>query len=54
VPWGEGDTPVKQVLQLLRDKKYPMRAFIEYEYRGAQDSVAEVKKYFQYCKDALA
>ncbi len=52
VPWGEGDTPIKQVLQLLKKEKYPMRAFIEYEYKGA-DSVAEVKKCYQYCKDAL-
>jgi len=54
VPWGEGDTRIKDVLHLLRDKKYPIRAFIEYEYKGAEDSVSEVKKCFQYCKDALA
>jgi sugar phosphate isomerase/epimerase len=52
-PWGEGDTPIKPVLQLLKRERYPMRAFIEYEYRGAGDSVTEVKKCFQYCKDAL-
>ena len=54
VPWGQGDTPIKPVLQLLRDKKWPIRAYIEYEYRGARDSLTEVKKCFQYCKDALA
>lgn len=53
VPWGEGDTPIKAVLQLLKQKKWPMRAFIEYEYRGAGDPVTEVKKCFQYCKEAL-
>ena len=52
-PWGEGDTPIKQVLQLLKKEKYPMRALIEYEYRGAGDSVTEVKKCFEYCKAAL-
>jgi len=52
-PWGQGDTPIRQVLQLLKSKKYPIRAFIEYEYRGT-DSAAEVKKCFQFCKDALA
>ena len=31
-PWGEGDTPIKSVLQLLKREKYPMRALIEYEY----------------------
>lgn len=54
MPWGQGDTPIKPVLQLLRDKKWPIRAYIEYEYRGASDSLTEVKKCFQYCKDALA
>ena len=53
-PWGQGDTPIKQVLQLLKKEKYPMRALIEYEYRGASDSVTEVKKCFEYCKEALA
>jgi sugar phosphate isomerase/epimerase len=54
VPWGQGDTPIKQVLQLLKEKKYPIRAFIEYEYKGNEDAVTEVKRCLQYCKDALA
>ncbi len=54
VPWGEGDTPIKPVLLLLRDNKYPIPAFIEYEYKGADGCVAEVKKCFEFCKAALA
>jgi sugar phosphate isomerase/epimerase len=54
LPWGQGDTPIKQVLVLLRDRKWPIKAFIEYEYMGKDDSVTEVKRCFQYCKDALA
>jgi sugar phosphate isomerase/epimerase len=54
LPWGQGDTPIKQVLQLLRDKKWPIKAFIEYEYQGQDGAVTEVKKCFQYCQDALA
>jgi len=53
-PWGEGDTPIKSVLQLLKREKYPMRALIEYEYKGAADSVTEVKKCFAFAKAALA
>jgi sugar phosphate isomerase/epimerase len=53
-PWGEGDTPIKSVLALLKLQKYPMRALIEYEYKGAADSVTEVKKCFAYAKAALA
>jgi sugar phosphate isomerase/epimerase len=51
--WGEGDTPIKQVLQLLKTKKYNIPANIEYEYRG-EDAVAEVRKCMQYIKNALA
>jgi len=52
-PWGQGDTPIKQVLQLLKQKKYDIPANIEYEYQG-EDAVVEVRKCFQYIKDALA
>lgn len=54
VPWGEGDTPIKAVLQLLKKEKYPFPANIEYEYRGEGDPVTEVKKCLDYCKQALA
>jgi sugar phosphate isomerase/epimerase len=52
-PWGQGDTPIKQVLQLLKQKKYDIPANIEYEYQG-EDAVVEVGKCFQYIKDSLA
>lgn len=52
-PWGQGDTPIKQVLQLLKQKKYDIPANIEYEYSG-EDAVVEVRKCFQYIKDSLA
>jgi sugar phosphate isomerase/epimerase len=54
VPWGEGDTPIKHVLLLLKDKKWPIPAFIEYEYKGTGTSQEEVKKCFDYSKQALA
>ena len=34
-PWGEGDTPIKEVLRLLKARKYDIPADIEFEYRGA-------------------
>ncbi len=52
--WGEGDTPIKAVLQLLKKEKYPIPADIEYEYRGAADPATEVKKCLDYCRAALA
>jgi sugar phosphate isomerase/epimerase len=53
VPWGQGDTPIKEVLLLLKQKKWDIPANIEYEYQG-QDTVAEVAKCYQYCRAALA
>ncbi|MCS6953562.1 MAG: sugar phosphate isomerase/epimerase family protein [Bryobacterales bacterium] len=53
VPFGEGDTPIREVLQLLKTRKYPIPAMIEYEYKGV-DTVAEVRRCFEYCKRALA
>ncbi len=53
VTFGEGDTPIKPVLQLLKQNGWRIPANIEYEYKGA-DTVAEVRKCFEYCKKALA
>jgi sugar phosphate isomerase/epimerase len=53
-PWGQGDTPITQVLQLLKKERWPIRAYIEYEYRGQGTPVDEVKKCLAYAKTALA
>ncbi len=53
-PFGEGDTPIKPVLQLLKEKGYPIPAFVEYEYKGTGSSVEEVKKCLAYMKAAIA
>lgn len=54
LPFGEGDTPIKQVLTLLRDKKYAIPALVEYEYKGTGSSIEEVKKCMAYMRQALA
>jgi sugar phosphate isomerase/epimerase len=56
LPWGQGDTPIKDVLLLLKKEKYGFPANIELEYPIPEGStvVAEMKKCVQYCKDALA
>jgi sugar phosphate isomerase/epimerase len=53
VPFGEGDAPIKEVLQFLKAKKLKIPANIEYEYAG-KDTVAEVRRCLEYCKSALA
>lgn len=56
MPWGQGDTPIKEVLQLMRDQKYTFPATIELEYPVPQGSnaVAEVKKCLEFCRSALS
>jgi sugar phosphate isomerase/epimerase len=53
VVFGTGDSPIVAVLRRLRDKEWRIPANIEYEYEGT-DTVAEVRKCFEYCKQALA
>ena len=53
-PWGQGETPIKEVLQLLKKEKWPIPADIEYEYPGTGTSPEEVKKCMEYARQALA
>jgi sugar phosphate isomerase/epimerase len=54
VPLGEGDTPIKAVLELLKkNKSWGIPAMIEYEYKG-EDPIIEVRKCYDYCKKQLA
>jgi sugar phosphate isomerase/epimerase len=55
VAFGQGDTPIKDVLRLIRDNKWPIDAVIEFEYPvpAGSDRMAEMAKALQYCKDAL-
>jgi sugar phosphate isomerase/epimerase len=55
MPWGEGDTPLKDVLTLLKTKKYKIPASIELEYDipAGSDAVKETKKCFEYAKAIL-
>jgi sugar phosphate isomerase/epimerase len=54
LPWGQGDTPIKPVLQLLKQKEYPIPAMIEWEYQGSGKSLVEVPKCLAFVKAALA
>ncbi len=56
MPWGQGETPLKEVLQLMKRNKYRFPASIEFEYSTPEgsDVLTEVKKCVQYCRDALA
>lgn len=53
--WGQGDTPIADVLKLMRDNKYKFPATIELEYKVPEGSnaVQEVKKCLEFCKNVL-
>ncbi len=55
MPWGEGETPIADMLKLVQDKKWPVYFDIELEYPVPEGSNAqeEVKKCVQYCKEIL-
>lgn len=52
-PFGQGNTPIGAVLRLLKEKRYPIPALVEYEYRGKGTPVEEVNKCLAYMKRAL-
>lgn len=55
MPFGQGDTPITDVLQMMRDNSYNFAATIEYEYQTPKDSsiIEEIKKSIEYCQNAL-
>jgi sugar phosphate isomerase/epimerase len=56
VPWGEGDTPIKETLKLMQKEKYPFPGVIEMEYPVPQgsDLMTELAKCVEFCRNALA
>ena len=54
-PFGEGKTPLIEILQLLQKEKWPIYCDIELEYSIPQgsDDVKEVVKCVEYCRKAL-
>ena len=55
VPFGQGDAPIREALQLIRDNKWPIQATIEFEYPvpDGSDRMIEIAKTIEYCKQAL-
>ncbi len=56
LPWGEGDTPIVEILQLMKKNKYKFPATVELEYKipAGSDAVKEVAKCVEFCRKALA
>lgn len=56
LPWGQGQTPIKEILRLMRKEKWKFPANIELEYKipPGSDAVKEVANCVAYCRAALA
>jgi sugar phosphate isomerase/epimerase len=54
--WGQGDTPLKEILVLMKKEKYRFPAGIELEYPIPEGSttMAEISRCLEFCKEALA
>jgi hypothetical protein len=50
---GKGDAPIKEVLRLMKQRRAPFPACIEYEYNGKGTAVQEVQKCLDYARAAL-
>lgn len=55
VPFGQGDTPIKEILLMMKKEKYKFQATIEMEYPVPPDSnlLAEIGKAVKYCREVL-
>lgn len=53
--WGQGDTPIKEILTLMKTKKYKFPATVELEYAvpTGSDAVKEVGKCVEFTKKIL-
>ena len=56
MPWGKGETPIADILLLIKKNKWPINVDIELEYPVPEgsDAVAEVRKCVEFCKAILA
>lgn len=54
-PFGQGETPIIKILQLIQKNKWPITCDIELEYTipEGSDAVKEVTKCVAYCRSAL-
>ena len=53
--WGKGDTPIKDILMLVKNKKYkfPISIELEYDVPAGSDAVKEVAKCIEFAKNIL-
>ena len=55
LPWGTGDTPMKEIFQLMKDKKmkFPVSVELEYAVPEGSDAIKEVVKCVSHAKKMI-
>ena len=55
MPWGEGDTPLEDILELIRDNQWDIYCDVELEYPIPEDSdaVKETARCVEYARKLL-
>ena len=53
-PFGEGDTPIIEILRMIRDNEWPIIVMLEFEHGTLRTGTEETQLMFDYCKRALA
>ncbi len=55
MPWGEGETPLADILNLIKEKQWPIYCDIELEYPVpvTSNAVIETSKCVEYCREIL-
>jgi sugar phosphate isomerase/epimerase len=53
--WGQGDTPIKEILSLIKKNKYkfPVTIELEYDVPDGSNAVKEVAKCVEFAKNIL-
>ncbi len=56
MPWGQGDSRIKDILRLVRDRKYSARCYIDCDYATVPGTtrLADIKRCLDFAKDTLA
>lgn len=52
-PFGQGDTPIREILLMIQKNRWPIRCYVEYEYGSFKPSVEEVKACMQFCRNVV-
>jgi hypothetical protein len=53
VPWGQGDTPLAEILRFVRDGRHPVRCYIDCDYTS-DDRPADIRRSWEFIQSSLA